>query len=112
MKIALREVAIARAGDKGDLSNICVIVKDPANWDLVRGQVTVDRVRTLYGELCRGPIRRYELPRVHSLNFVLEQALGGGVTRSLSLDAHGKTRSSLILTLELTLPDAAGREPH
>ena len=41
---------------------------------------------------------------VAALNFVLEDALGGGVTRSLALDAHGKSLSSLMLNLDL--PDA------
>jgi hypothetical protein len=102
--VRLRELAIARAGDKGDLSNICVVSRDPAHWDVIRTQVTADRVRQLYGALVRGPIERYELPRLHALNFVMHGALGGGVTRSLALDPHGKTRSSLILTLEVALP--------
>ena len=46
-------------------------------------------------------MRRYELPKLRALNFVIENALGGGVTLSLALDAHGKSLSSLMLTIEL-----------
>ena len=49
---------------------------------------------------------RYEIPGIYALNFVLEHALGGGVTRSLALDAHGKTLSYALLEMEL--PDWEG----
>jgi hypothetical protein len=44
---------------------------------------------------------RYELPKIGALNFVLDQALGGGVTRSLALDAHGKSLSTALLDLDI-----------
>jgi hypothetical protein len=45
-----------------------------------------------------GPVERYALPQLGALNFVMHQALGGGVTRSLALDAHGKCLSAHLLT--------------
>ena len=102
----LREIAHARAGDKGDASNIGVIAYRPEYYPLLVEQVTVERVRRHFGELVRGPITRFEMPNVDALNFVLEQALGGGVTRSLSLDPHGKSYGALILTLPVTVSDA------
>jgi hypothetical protein len=51
-----------------------------------------------------GEVVRYELPNIGALNIVLDQALGGGVTRSLALDAHGKSLSSALLDLEIVLP--------
>lgn len=103
--IRLREIAHSRAGDKTSASNVAVIAYDPADFELLRQQVTVERVRALYGPLVRGAIVRYELPTLGALNFVMEEALGGGVTTSLALDPHGKTRSSLILELEIAVPD-------
>jgi hypothetical protein len=103
--LPLREVAHARSGDKGDISNVGVIAYDEADYPILRDQVTADRVRTLYGDLVRGEVRRYELPNIGALNFVLTRALHGGVTVSLSLDPHGKTRSSLILALPVDVPD-------
>ncbi|HEV7991717.1 MAG TPA: hypothetical protein VGP25_07835 [Gemmatimonadaceae bacterium] len=54
-----------------------------------------------FSEIALGEVRRYELPRLAALNFVLEHALGGGVTRSLALDAHGKSLSSALLSMEI-----------
>ena len=103
--ILLREVAHARSGDKGDTSNVGVIAYDEADYPLLREQVTPERVKALYGDLVNGAVARYELPNIGALNFVLRQALQGGVTTSLALDPHGKTRSSLVLELPIDVPD-------
>ncbi len=103
--IPLRELAHARSGDKGDTSNVGVIAYDEADYPLLREQVTAERVKALYGDLVRGQVTRYELPNIGALNFVLNRALQGGVTTSLALDPHGKTRSSLILELPVDVPD-------
>ncbi len=103
--IPLREVAHARSGDKGDTSNVGVIAYDEADYPLLRDQVTAERVKALYGGLVLGDVTRYELPNIWALNFVLRRALQGGVTTSLALDPHGKTRSSLILELPIDVPD-------
>ncbi len=104
--LLLRELAHARSGDKGDTSNVGVIAYDEADYPVLREQVTAERVAALYGDLVRGEVLRYELPNVGALNFVLRGALAGGVTTSLALDPHGKTRSSLVLELPIDVPDA------
>ena len=106
----LREIAHARAGDKGDTSNIGVIAYRPHYYALLVQQITVLRVREHFGALVQGRISRYEMPNVEALNFVLENSLGGGVTRSLSLDPHGKSYSALILTMPVTVPDDIAKE--
>ena len=103
--VPLRELAHARSGDKGDISNVGVIAYDEADYPILRDQVTVERVRALYGTLVLGEVERYELPNIGALNFVLRGALQGGVTTSLALDPHGKTRGSLILDLPIDVPD-------
>ena len=114
----LREIAHARAGDKGDTSNVGVIAYRPEYYPIMVRQVTPHRVKAHFASLVRGEVTRYELPLVEALNFVLEQALGGGVTRSLSLDPHGKSYSALMLTLTVEVDEAitdallrAGRHP-
>jgi len=97
----LREIAHSRTGDKGDTSNISVIAYDPKDYSLLAERVTVERVAAHFARIVSGPVRRYELPNVGALNFVIEGALGGGVTRALTLDAHGKSLSSLMLDLEI-----------
>src|SRR5277367_1232985 len=97
----LRELAHARTGDKGNISQISVIAYEPGDYAYLAEHVTADRVRTHLAEVARGEVARYELPGLGALNFVMQNALGGGVTRSLSLDAHGKCLSSVLLELEL-----------
>jgi hypothetical protein len=100
----LRDIAHSRTGDKGDTSNISVIAFDPRDYRFLLEQVTVERVAELFGPIARGPVRRYEMPNVAALNFILEGALAGGVTRALTLDAHGKSLSSVILDMDLSDP--------
>lgn len=100
----LRELAHARSGDKGDINNIGVIAYEPHYYPLLLQWVTPERVKAHFGSLVTGRVTRYELPNVHAINLVLEGALGGGVTRSLSIDPHGKSYSALILTIPVDLP--------
>ena len=101
----LREIAHTRSGDKGDTSNISVIAYRSSDYQLLERHVTAARVKEHFGGLVRGEVVRYVLPKLGALNFVLHEALSGGVTRSLALDAHGKCLSSAMLDLPLP-PDA------
>src|SRR5262245_40019059 len=97
----LGTVAHSRTGDKGDASNISVIAYNPADYPHLEKYVTAELVRALFADIAAGGVVRYTLPKIGALNFVLHRALGGGVTRSLALDAHGKCLSSAILDLEI-----------
>lgn len=100
-EMRLREIAHSRTGDKGDISNISVIAFDERDYPLLVERVTAARVAAHFAGVTTGTVTRYEMPNVGALNFVLQGALGGGVTRSLALDAHGKSLSSLMLEIEL-----------
>lgn len=102
----LRTLAHSRTGDKGDTSNISVIAYDARDFDRLRREITPERVKAHFAGIVQGEVTRYELPRIGALNFVMKHALGGGVTRSLALDAHGKSLSSALLDLELSQPPA------
>jgi hypothetical protein len=97
----LRDVAHSRTGDKGNTSNISVIAYRAENFPLIRELVTAERVRAQLASLNPSRVTRYELPKLGALNFVIAGALGGGVTRSLALDAHGKALSSILLDMDL-----------
>lgn len=99
--LQLRDIAHSRTGDKGNISNVSVIAYHPEDWPLLIDQVTAERVRAHFGTMISGKVIRYELPQIRALNFVMHDALGGGVTRSLALDPHGKCLSSLILSLPI-----------
>lgn len=105
----LREIAHARAGDKGDTCNIGVAAYHPDFYPILLEQVTVERVKAHFRGIAKGPITRYEMPNVEAINLVLENALGGGVTRSLSLDPHGKSYSALLLTMPVKVGDDIAR---
>lgn len=97
----IHDLAHARAGDKGNTLNVAVVAYDPGDWPRLVAGLTPGRVQAAYAHLGARAVRRYLLPRLHAMNFVIEDVLGGGVTRSLRIDPHGKSLSTLILTLEL-----------
>lgn len=100
----LREIAHARAGDKGNRSNISVFAYAPEHYPVILAEVTPARLKGEFGGLLRGEIVRYELPNLNGINMVIDEALEGGVNESLNLDGHGKSWSSLILGLEIEVP--------
>lgn len=102
--VKLRALAHSRTGDKGDTSNISVIAFKPEDYPRLLKQLTVERIGAHFAQLLdpdASPIRRYELPNVYALNFVLPGILKGGVTRSLALDAHGKALGAALLDLDI-----------
>ena len=76
----LRELAHARTGDKGNVSNISVIAHEPGDYAFLAEHVTAERVKAHFADIVHGRVERYELPGIGALNFVLHDALGGGVT--------------------------------
>ncbi|MFN5350161.1 MAG: hypothetical protein ACK5A0_11570 [Polaromonas sp.] len=103
-KVLLRDIAYARAGDKGNRSTLSVIAYNIKDFPAIERLVTAERVKQHLSGIATGKVERYMLPQLGALNFVLHDALGGGVTRSLCLDAHGKCLGSAILSLALELP--------
>ena len=95
----LWDIAHSRTGDKGNISNISLIAYDPKDYALLKERVTAERVKEHFKGMVKGEVVRYELPNIHALNFVMYAALGGGVTRSLSVDMHGKGLSSNLLDM-------------
>ena len=95
------DLAHCRAGDKGNTSNISVIAYDEKDWAFLRDTLTEERVMAAFAHIAEGPVRRYELPQLKALNFVIDRALAGGVTLSLAQDIHGKGHSNVMLAIEL-----------
>lgn len=102
----VRDIAIARSGDKGNRATLSVIVREPAHYARLEEALTIERVQAAYAGVVRGAVVRHALPHLGALHFVMDDALAGGVTRSLALDAHGKTLSTVVLGIELP-PEAA-----
>lgn len=98
----VRDIALARSGDKGNRATLSVIAHRLEDYPVLACALTEERVRSHYADTVRGPVQRYLLPHLGAVHFVMHDALGGGVTRSLALDAHGKTLSAAVLDIELT----------
>lgn len=97
----LQQIAIARSGDKGNRATLSVIARDPAHYPILERLLTAERVREHFRGVVAGPVQRHLLPHLGAVHFVMHDALAGGVTRSLALDAHGKTLASAILDLAI-----------
>ncbi|MBF4694644.1 AtuA-related protein [Fusibacter ferrireducens] len=97
----LWEIAHSRTGDKGNISNISLIAYDEKDYALIKEKVTAEIVKEHFKNVVKGQVIRYELPNIGALNFVMYEALGGGVTRSLAIDKHGKCLSSSLLEIEI-----------
>ncbi len=106
MKIPLSRIAHARSGDKGDTANIGIIAYRERHYPVLVREVTPERVKAHFGELVQGAVERYELPNLGALNFLLHEALGGGGTLSLRIDAQGKTLGAGLLSLEIEASEA------
>jgi hypothetical protein len=104
-RVSLDQVAIAHSGDKGDTANVAVIPLRYEDYEVIKPQLTAERVKSLYGATVKGEVKRYELPGSCILNFHLLAGNGGGSSRSLIVDRHAIARAALILTLEVDMPD-------
>jgi len=105
MQILLNEIAHGRSGDKGDTSNICVFARKPEYYEIIKREVTPERLRKFFGNMVQGEIVRYDIPSLGGFNFVLYKALGGGATMSLRLDSLGKSMGSAIMRLKINVSD-------
>lgn len=105
MKVQLISLAHGRSGDKGDSVNIGVIARKADDYKILESELTAERVKNYFGEMVLGKVERFELPNIGALNFLLHNALGGGGTKSLKLDAQGKTFAAALLRMELDLDE-------
>ncbi|HEY8048251.1 MAG TPA: hypothetical protein VIE63_03690 [Ramlibacter sp.] len=101
--VLLHSLAHARTGDKGDRASISLVAYDVKHWPLLVSQVTEERVAQLFAYRRPSSVKRYLLPKLHAMNFVIDGVLDGGVNGSLNLDSHGKTLSGLLLSLTIPL---------
>ena len=101
MKTPLGTIAHTRSGDKGDTCNIGVIAFKPEHYPVILREVTPARVKAYFEDLVKGDVERFELPNLGAVNLLLHEALGGGGTVSLRIDAQGKTFGAALLGMEI-----------
>jgi hypothetical protein len=97
----LADIAYARSGDKGDVSNIGVLAKDDAAFSELLVLLTPERVKRHFGEWVKGEVTVYPMPNINGFNVVCRQALGGGATRTVRFDQTGKAMSTALLRMPL-----------
>jgi hypothetical protein len=102
--VTLHRVAHGRAGDKGNRLNVSIMPYDPDCFALIAEQLTEARVLAAYAHRGATLVKRYDLPRLPALNFVIDDVLEGGVNGSLNLDGHGKSNSFILLGLTVNVP--------
>ena len=105
MTVPLSRIAHGRSGDKGDTANIGVLAYRPEYYSVLLREVTAEKVRQHLGHFVKGTVTRYEMPNIHALNFVLTEALDGGGTLSLRIDAQGKTLSAALLYMQIHIEE-------
>ena len=104
-EIRLGDIAHARSGDKGSGANIAVFARDEKHYTHLIKHLTPDRVESFFQSMGVGVVRRYEVPSLAGLNFVLPRILAGGGSRSLRIDAQGKTLAMIMLEMKIAAPD-------
>jgi hypothetical protein len=107
--IPLSRICLGRSGDKGDTCNIGIMARSDAAYDFLKQHLTAQLVKDWFQELCDGPVIRYPVPSLKGFNFLLEQSLGGGGTRTLRSDAQGKTFAQALLRQRMFIPESVLR---
>ena len=101
MKVKLQDIAYARSGDKGPNSNVGVVFKNQDDYEWAVRILTASVIKEYFGDLVKGDVVRYELPNLYSLNFILNDSLGGGGSQTLINDAQGKTYGQALLMMSI-----------
>jgi len=112
VKVQLTKLAHARSGDKGDTANIGLIALQDELYPILVREVTAERVKQHFKDICHGEVERFELPNIGALNFLLHESLGGGGTLSLMTDAQGKTFSTALLRMEIEITEEEAVDLH
>ncbi len=110
-RIQLRQIAHARSGDKGDSSNVGLIANTKEAYEIIKKQVTSERVKAHFKSIVKGEVDIFDVPNLLALNFILHDSLGGGGSESLRNDAQGKTHGQALLLMEIEVPDSLEVEP-
>lgn len=105
MRVRLGDIAYARSGDKGSGATLGIIAYTPQGYGVLREHLTADAMETYFEPMGAVGVKRYEVPNLHVLNFVLPEVLAGGGSRSLRIDAQGKAVGQVALEMPIDVPD-------
>jgi phosphoribosylaminoimidazole-succinocarboxamide synthase len=109
-KVLLRELAFARSGDKGDVSDVGIMAKSKNIYDLLVKTLTPEKIKEHFKGMVKGDVEVYPMPNINSIEVVLRQALGGGATCTLRFDQTGKSMGQALLRLQVEAEDSLVQE--
>ena len=104
-KVLLKDIAMARAGDKANICNIGLMAKNEKVFNILKEKVTEEKVKDYFREFVKGSVKRYEMPNIYAFNFLLDDALDGGCQNSLRLDTLGKCFAPMLLKMEIDVEE-------
>jgi hypothetical protein len=104
-RVKLREIARARSGDKGSGANVGIIAYSSEGYSFLEEALTAETVEDFFKGMGVGEVTRYLLPNLEAMNFLLPDILAGGGSRSLRVDAQGKTLGMALLEMDIDVPD-------
>ena len=103
--VLLRDLAYARSGDKGDISDIGVMAFSHRNYEIIKKALTPEAIKNYYNGDVTGDVLIYDIPNLDSLEIVLYGALGGGATKTTRLDQTGKSMGPVLLRMAIEIDD-------
>ena len=101
MKVQLKDLAYSRSGDKGDISNIGLIATNSENYKIIKREVTSEKIKQFFGDMVKGDVKVFSLDNLEALQIVMNNALGGGATKTLRVDQTGKSMCTALLRMEV-----------
>lgn len=104
-KVLLRDLAWARSGDKGDISDLGIMAFNEKSYEILKRQITPEKVKTFFKNMVKGNVEVYEMPNLLAIKVVMRNALGGGATKTLRWDETGKAMATAILRMEVEVPE-------
>jgi hypothetical protein len=104
-KVRLRDICWYRSGDKGDISNIGLMAKNEKIYQIIKRQVTPEKVKAHFKDWVKGDVIIYPMDNLLALEIVMYQALGGGATKTLRIDQTGKAMGNALAWMEVEVPD-------
>lgn len=96
------DIAVGRAGDKGDMLDLTLVAPDDATYHLLSRALTTQAVALMLNKVVPGPVLRYDLPGLKALKFVMPEALMGGVFATLRPGLHWQ-KAAIWLLLDLDI---------
>ena len=102
-RVKLEKLAYTRSGDKGDISNVGIMAFNKSNYEIIKTQLTPERIKEHYKDLVKGDVEIYYLPNLDAIQVVMHNALGGGATKTLRFDQTGKSMCKGIQSMEFDI---------